>query len=90
MKFFISAITPVAFLAACLSVPARGQALEFDKPIERELAAGQAHSYDLQLAAGQFLKVEVQFKGFAGVIAVFGPDNRTLLETRSGTEPSFD
>jgi hypothetical protein len=84
MKIAISAITSVAFLTVCFLVSARGQALEFDQPVERELAAGQAHSYDLQLAAGQFLKVEVQFKGFAGVIAVFGPDNRTLVETRSG------
>ncbi len=88
MKIVISAITTVAFLAACLSIPARGQVLEFDKPIERDLAAGQTHSYDLQLAAGQFLKAEVQFKGFTGVIIVYSPDDRPLVETRIGADLS--
>jgi CHAT domain-containing protein len=84
----ISPIASVLFLVACFSASARGQALGFDKPIERELAAGQAHGYDLTLAAGQFLKMEVETRGFAGVIAVYGPDDRSLVETRSASDLS--
>src|SRR5690349_20929906 len=38
---------------------ASARPLEAAKPIERELGGGEAHSYQLQLAAGQFVGVVV-------------------------------
>lgn len=87
MKIAISTFAPFAFLVARFLASAGGQALEFNKPIERELAGGQTHSYDLPLEAGQFLKAEIQCKGFAGVIAVYAPDNQPLAKTGGGYDP---
>ena len=59
------------------------QALEVGKPIERELAGGQAHSYQLSLAAGQFLDAVVEQKGIDVVVTLFGPDGKKLIEVDS-------
>src|SRR5262245_38954917 len=37
--------------------------LELGKPIERELAGGQSHAYQITLAAGQYLNVVVEQRG---------------------------
>jgi len=68
------------------------QALEVGKPIERELAGDQAHSYQLSLAAGQFLDAVVEQKGIDVVVTLFGPDGKKLIEVDSpngtqGPEP---
>jgi len=68
--------------------------LELDKPIERELAGGQTHAYQIALAAGQFLHVVVEQRGIDIVVALFGPDDKQLVEVDSpngaqGPEPVF-
>lgn len=39
------------------------RSLEPDKPIERELAGGQTHKYQIELLAGQHLHVAVDQRG---------------------------
>ncbi len=66
--------------------------LQPGKPIERELAGNQAHSYQLKLTAGQYLHVVVEQRGIDVVVTLFGPDGKKLAEVDSpngtqGPEP---
>ncbi|MCI0423222.1 MAG: hypothetical protein L0312_29030, partial [Acidobacteria bacterium] len=66
--------------------------LEPGKPIERELAGGRAHSYQVTLASNQYLYVVVDQRGIDVVVTLFGPDDKKLIEVDSpngaqGPEP---
>ena len=68
--------------------------LEVGKPIERELAGGQAHSYGIALAAGQYLHVIVDQRGIDVVLTLYSLDGKKLAEIDSpngpqGPEPLF-
>jgi tetratricopeptide (TPR) repeat protein len=54
--------------------------LEPGRPIARELAGGQTHSYQLKLSAGQFTSVIVQQRGIDVVEQLFAPDGRLIAE----------
>ena len=54
--------------------------LEPGKPIERELAGGQSHSYRLSLTADQYVLVVVEQRGIAVVVQLLGPDNKQIME----------
>jgi len=66
--------------------------LEMGMPIERELAGGQSHLYQITLAAGQYLNVVVDQRGVDVVVTLLGPDGKKLIEVDSpngtqGPEP---
>src|SRR5262245_40027348 len=66
--------------------------LEPGIPIERELAGGQAHSYQITLAADQYLLAVVDQRGIDVVVQLLGPDDKQILEFDSeireqGQEP---
>src|SRR5215471_216217 len=90
-------ITGIAFAQAPES-PSRAQdekdasPLEVGKPIERELAGGQAHYYKITVEAGQYLHLVVEQKGIDVVVALYGPEDKKLIEVDSpngayGPEP---
>src|SRR5215475_9440611 len=54
--------------------------LELGKPIERELAGGQSHAYQITLAAGQYLDVVVEQRGIDVVATLSGPDGKQIAE----------
>jgi tetratricopeptide (TPR) repeat protein len=54
--------------------------LEPGKPIERELAGGQSHSYQLALDAGQYAKLVVDQRGIDVVAQMSGPDGKQIAE----------
>jgi CHAT domain-containing protein/Tfp pilus assembly protein PilF len=54
--------------------------LEPGKPIERDLAGGQSHSYQLTLDAGQYVKLVVDQRGVDVVVHLSGPDGRQFME----------
>ncbi|HKX30981.1 MAG TPA: tetratricopeptide repeat protein, partial [Blastocatellia bacterium] len=56
------------------------QPLEPGRPVNRELADGQRHSYGIRLGAGQFLKVVVEQQAIDVIVQVLGPDGRQILE----------
>jgi CHAT domain-containing protein/tetratricopeptide (TPR) repeat protein len=56
------------------------RALEPGKPIGRELASGQRHSYQIVLNGDQFLKLIIEQQGIDVVTQVSGPDGKQLLE----------
>lgn len=49
--------------------------------IEREIAGGVAHTYQVQLTSGQFLRVVVEQKGIDVSLALAGPDGTRVVET---------
>jgi CHAT domain-containing protein/Tfp pilus assembly protein PilF len=51
--------------------------LEPDKPIERELAGGQGHKYQIALSEGQYMKVEIREKGISVGVAFQPADGTT-------------
>lgn len=68
--------------------------LEPDRPIERGLAGGEAHTYEIVLGAGQFLHVIVNQRGIDVVAEVFSPGEKELVKVDSpngtqGPEPVF-
>jgi CHAT domain-containing protein/Tfp pilus assembly protein PilF len=70
------------------------QNLEPGKPLERALAGGESHFYQITLGAGQFLHVEVDQRGVDVLVTFFGPDGGKLAEVdspngRNGPEPVF-
>jgi CHAT domain-containing protein len=75
------------------SVPQEGiRVLELGQPIERELKGGESHSYQIALAAGQYVHVVAEQIGIDVVVKVFGPDGKLVMEVDSpngtqGPEP---
>jgi CHAT domain-containing protein/Tfp pilus assembly protein PilF len=57
--------------------------LELGKPIERELAGGQSHSYQITLAADQYVKLVADQCGIDVTAKLFGPDGRQTTEIDS-------
>ena len=84
----------------CLLVSVSAQAAQEPQtlapgtPVEREIAGGQTHTYQLTLAAGQYLHVVVDQRGIDVVVGLFGPDGKQIIEVDSpngtqGPEPVF-
>jgi CHAT domain-containing protein/Tfp pilus assembly protein PilF len=68
------------------------RSLEYGKPIEREMAGGQAHDYKLELKAEQYVHIVVNQSSIDVALALFGPDGKKLLDVDSpngtwGPEP---
>ena len=59
---------------------AGNEELQLGKPVERELAGGQSHSYQITLAANQYLNVVVEQRGIDVVVTLFGPDGKLVFE----------
>jgi CHAT domain-containing protein/Tfp pilus assembly protein PilF len=54
--------------------------LEPGKPVERELAGGQEHVYQLALAEGQYAKVAVEQRGVDLSVRLHGADGKLIAE----------
>ena len=54
--------------------------LEFGEPIEREMAGGQSHFYQIALTADQYLRVEVAQRGVNVILELFDPAGMKLTE----------
>ncbi|MBO0783947.1 MAG: hypothetical protein J2P37_34505, partial [Ktedonobacteraceae bacterium] len=66
--------------------------LDVGKPIERELAGGQAHYYKIGVEAGNYLHLIVDQRGIDVVVALYGPEGKKMIERDSpngtyGPEP---
>src|SRR5215510_114688 len=59
------------------------QRLELGKPVERELAGGQSHSYQLSLDAGQYVKLVIEQRGIDVMAQLSGPDGKLITEFNS-------
>lgn len=54
--------------------------LEPGKPIEREMAGGQSHTYRITLAKGQYLNVVLDQRGIDVVVQLLAPDGKQVAE----------
>ncbi|MEK7831255.1 MAG: CHAT domain-containing tetratricopeptide repeat protein [Acidobacteriota bacterium] len=61
-----------------MPVPQDDLLLELNKPVEREIAADEVHTYRIRLTAGQFAHLQF-FDLLLGVIA-FAPDGKQIIE----------
>jgi hypothetical protein len=71
---------PLAFCLLCVIAHGQEAKLVPGQPDERALAGGESHTYQLTLAAGQFLRVIVQQKGIDVVVQLMTPDGKPLGE----------
>jgi len=74
---------PVALLAwftviAAAQSPSTPRPLALGKPVQRQLAGGQSHTYSFSLHSGQYAHVLVDQRGIDVVLTVFDPDNKKL------------
>jgi hypothetical protein len=73
-------------LVLCLSLTAFAETkdelrtLAPGQPVEREIASGQTHNYQVKLAAGQFVRIVVEQKSIDVSLALVGSTGRTLVE----------
>jgi CHAT domain-containing protein/Tfp pilus assembly protein PilF len=60
--------------------------LEPGKPVEREIAASQSHSYLISLTAGQYFKVIIDQHGIEMATKLFSPDGKEAISI----DPNFN
>jgi len=63
---------------SCKSCPTNSSILEPEKVIEQTLAAGEAHSYSMTLAAGMYGSVELNQKDVNLTLTIFAVDGQQL------------
>ena len=56
------------------------RSLEPGKPIEREIAGGETHSYQVTLAAGQYVRIAVDQRRINVAVATFDPDGTKITD----------
>jgi hypothetical protein len=68
------------------------QRLESGKPIEREVAGGESHTYELALQLGQFVRFRLDQRSIDAALILTSPDGKQLTEmnlTSAGDEESL-
>jgi CHAT domain-containing protein/Tfp pilus assembly protein PilF len=87
---FLSAVTPPTLALPLVPIPQSAQEassdetdvrlLEQGKPIKRELAGAQQHSYQIRLNGDQFLNAVIKQDGIDVVVKLFKPDGKQIIE----------
>jgi CHAT domain-containing protein/Tfp pilus assembly protein PilF len=60
--------------------------LERGKSVERELTGGQKHSYQIDLAEGEYASIEIDSRGISAAIRLFDPTGEVI--TQDNADPS--
>jgi len=71
----------VSGIGAVIQQESKSISLEPGKTIERELAAGETHSYTLTLSAGQYAQVVVDQRGINVAVSAFDADGKKIIES---------
>src|SRR5215472_315042 len=79
--FFVCVVSLCLFAIVSAQSTQEPQTLTPDTPVERELAGGESHAYQVKLTAGQFIRVVVEQKGIDLTIAFVAPDGKQVVET---------
>jgi CHAT domain-containing protein len=79
-KRCLTLVTLSGCLGAVVAAPPQTNRvlLEVGKPVQRQLAGGQSHSYIFRLQAGRFAHVVADQRGIDIVLVIFSPDNKRL------------
>jgi tetratricopeptide (TPR) repeat protein len=57
------------------------QGLEVNRPIEREMRGGELHTYQITLAAKQYIRIIVEQKGVDVIVKMLAPDEKVFIES---------
>jgi len=82
----------MAFCLLCVIAQAQETKLEPGKPIDREIAGGESHSYQITLTTGQFIRFRLQQRTIDAALILTAPDGKQLVEmnlTGMGEEESL-
>ena len=68
--------------------------LEPGKPLERKIAGGESHLYEIQMSSEQFLRLEVEQRGIDVALTLFAPDGKRIsavdnIQSERGSEAAF-
>src|SRR5262245_35157516 len=89
MPAIVSPQTPVG--AAAFFLPQQSEDIRMltaEAPVERELSAGQTHSYRIALSAGDYLRIVIASRGIALKPELFNPDSPKVVGTYQATSGS--
>ena len=56
------------------------QTLESGKPVEREIAGGESHTYQITLRAGQFVRFHLEQRAISSALILTAPDGKQQVE----------
>ncbi len=80
----ICALVCLLGLALAPALAAEGaQQLQPGQTVEREIAAGDTHEFEVELKANRFLVLQVEQHEFDVVVRVYGPDGEKITEVDS-------
>lgn len=82
MKQILLTITSIFILSAAIFAQTP-TALEINKPIEREIKAGETQRYQVKLNKGEFLNAAVNQRGVDVVVRIIAPDKSKVAEIDS-------
>ncbi len=82
---FVSAVLCLATVATASfgQTPGQTQSLKLNEPLERELASGQTHEYQVTLKAGEFMQVRAGQKGIDVVLSIYSAGGKELSKMNS-------
>ncbi len=77
-SFSVVLVVCCQWLGVSAQITQEPQKLERSRPIERRIAGGQAHSYRIELGAGQFVRLVLEQKGVDLALDLAAPDGKQL------------
>ena len=85
--FSIRPLVTLAFLLLLSANPGLSSEIFADdvlthgSDVQKELAGGHVHTYEISLAAAQYLQFVVEQRGIVIAVTLFGPDGKELIKT---------
>lgn len=82
LRFSFAALALGLFIASALGQAQNDvRVLSLNQTVERALKVGEAHTYQVNLRAGQFMRAEVnQSAGFDVIVSLYAPDGKLLID----------
>ena len=90
--FIILFMTCTLGMSASAQSPAERTTLVPGQPVERQIAGGESHTYQVNLTAGQFVRFRLAQRAIDGVLTLTAPDGKQLVDmdlTGAGDEESL-
>lgn len=83
LVFVVQPLQANALSANSIQEPKDLRQLELGKPVERQLAGGESHFYQVALVSDQYLDLVVEQKGIDVIVILTAPDGKRISETDS-------